>query len=96
MGEQIGPDTDLATLRKLCDAAGIPYVTHWDAGAVVLEGIATRLRLDTGSWNWTRVPEVGLVLNGAPAGDQRKATGHTTGRSTSGSGVMNCVRPCSY
>ena len=37
LGEQIGPDTELATLRKLCDAAGIPYLTHWDAGAVVLE-----------------------------------------------------------
>jgi lysyl-tRNA synthetase class 2 len=37
LGEQIGPDTELATLRKLCDAAAIPYLTHWDAGAVVLE-----------------------------------------------------------
>ena len=37
LGEQICPDTDLATLRKLCDAAAIPYLTHWDAGAVVLE-----------------------------------------------------------
>ncbi|ANI39937.1 bifunctional lysylphosphatidylglycerol synthetase/lysine--tRNA ligase LysX [Mycolicibacterium vaccae] len=37
LGEQIGPDTELATLRKLCDRAGIPYLTHWDAGAVVLE-----------------------------------------------------------
>ncbi len=37
LGEQIGPETDLATLRKLCDAADIPYLTHWDAGAVVLE-----------------------------------------------------------
>jgi lysyl-tRNA synthetase, class II len=37
LGEQIGPDTNLATLRKLCDAADIPYLTHWDAGAVVLE-----------------------------------------------------------
>src|SRR5258705_3535423 len=37
LGEQIGPDTNLATLRKLCDAAGIPYLTHWDAGAVGLE-----------------------------------------------------------
>ncbi|MDT7791253.1 MAG: lysyl-tRNA synthetase, class, partial [Mycobacterium sp.] len=37
LGEQIGPDTELAKLRKLCDAAGIPYLTHWDAGAVVLE-----------------------------------------------------------
>ncbi|OBG17904.1 lysine--tRNA ligase [Mycolicibacterium celeriflavum] len=37
LGEEIGPDTDLATLRKLCDGADIPYLTHWDAGAVVLE-----------------------------------------------------------
>ncbi|MGX9791606.1 bifunctional lysylphosphatidylglycerol synthetase/lysine--tRNA ligase LysX [Mycobacterium sp. MMS18-G62] len=37
LGEEIAPDTDLATLRKLCDAADIPYLTHWDAGAVVLE-----------------------------------------------------------
>lgn len=37
LGEQIGPDTDLATLRTLCDAAKIPYLTQWDAGAVVLE-----------------------------------------------------------
>jgi lysyl-tRNA synthetase, class II len=37
LGEQVAPDTDLSTLRKLCDAADIPYLTHWDAGAVVLE-----------------------------------------------------------
>jgi lysyl-tRNA synthetase class 2 len=37
LGERIGPDTDLAALRKLCDAANIPYLTHWDAGTVVLE-----------------------------------------------------------
>jgi lysyl-tRNA synthetase class 2 len=37
LGEQIGPDTDLQTLRRLCDAAKIPYLTHWDVGAVVLE-----------------------------------------------------------
>jgi lysyl-tRNA synthetase class 2 len=37
LGEQVGPDTNLAVLRKLCDATGIPYLTHWDAGAVVLE-----------------------------------------------------------
>jgi lysyl-tRNA synthetase class 2 len=37
LGEQIGPDTDLVTLRKLCDSADIPYLTHWDTGAVVLE-----------------------------------------------------------
>ncbi|MGV0792152.1 bifunctional lysylphosphatidylglycerol synthetase/lysine--tRNA ligase LysX [Mycolicibacterium sp. XJ1819] len=37
LGEPVGPDTDLATLRRLCDAAGVPYLNHWDTGAVVLE-----------------------------------------------------------
>ncbi len=37
LGEEIGPDTQLSRLRRLCDAADIPYLTHWDAGAVVLE-----------------------------------------------------------
>ena len=37
LGEQIGPDTDLAVLRGLCDNAGVPYLSHWDTGAVVLE-----------------------------------------------------------
>ena len=37
LGEHIDAQTDLATLRRLSDAAGIPYLTHWDAGAVVLE-----------------------------------------------------------
>jgi lysyl-tRNA synthetase, class II len=37
LGEEVDSDTDLARLRKLCDGAGIPYLTHWDAGAVVLE-----------------------------------------------------------
>jgi lysyl-tRNA synthetase class 2 len=37
LGEEIDTDTDLARLRKLCDGAGIPYLTHWDEGAVVLE-----------------------------------------------------------
>ena len=37
LGERIEPDTDLSTLRRLCDAAEVPYLTHWDAGAVVLE-----------------------------------------------------------
>jgi lysyl-tRNA synthetase, class II len=37
LGEQVDVDTDLAALRTLCDAAHIPYQTHWDAGAVVLE-----------------------------------------------------------
>ncbi|CAJ1502489.1 bifunctional lysylphosphatidylglycerol synthetase/lysine--tRNA ligase LysX [[Mycobacterium] burgundiense] len=37
LGEQIDVDTDLSALRRLCDAAGIAYQTHWDSGAVVLE-----------------------------------------------------------
>ncbi|MGF2947444.1 bifunctional lysylphosphatidylglycerol synthetase/lysine--tRNA ligase LysX [Mycobacterium sp. Lab-001] len=37
LGEHIDPDTPLAALRKLCDAARIPCRPHWDAGAVVLE-----------------------------------------------------------
>ncbi len=37
LGEHIGPDTSVAALRKLCDAAHIPYRPQWDAGAVVLE-----------------------------------------------------------
>ena len=37
LGEQIDAETDLARLRRLCDAAHIPYRAHWDAGAVVLE-----------------------------------------------------------
>ncbi len=37
LGTHIDPDTDLQTLRGLCDGAGVPYLTHWDAGAVVLE-----------------------------------------------------------
>lgn len=37
LGERIDADTGLTTLRKLCDAAGVPYRTQWDAGAVVLE-----------------------------------------------------------
>lgn len=37
LGEHIDVETDLATLRRLCDKTGIAYLTHWDAGAVVLE-----------------------------------------------------------
>ena len=37
LGEEVGTDTDLDRLRGLCDAAGIPYLSHWDSGAVVLE-----------------------------------------------------------
>lgn len=37
LGEQVDAGTDLTTLRQLSDAAGIPYLARWDAGAVVLE-----------------------------------------------------------
>ncbi|MGA8331812.1 MAG: bifunctional lysylphosphatidylglycerol synthetase/lysine--tRNA ligase LysX [Mycobacterium sp.] len=37
LGEHIDPETSLSTLRKLSDAAQIPYLARWDAGAVVLE-----------------------------------------------------------
>jgi len=37
LGEKLDADTDLARLRSLCDGADVPYLTHWDAGAVVLE-----------------------------------------------------------
>jgi lysyl-tRNA synthetase, class II len=37
LGEPVDTATDLRTLRRLCDAADIPYLKQWDAGAVVLE-----------------------------------------------------------
>ena len=37
LGEHVDPDTSLAALRKLSDAAHVPYRAQWDAGAVVLE-----------------------------------------------------------
>ncbi|HEU0189984.1 MAG TPA: bifunctional lysylphosphatidylglycerol synthetase/lysine--tRNA ligase LysX [Mycobacterium sp.] len=37
LGEQVDAGTDLATLRRLCDAAGVHFLRQWDAGAVVLE-----------------------------------------------------------
>ncbi|ORV74802.1 lysine--tRNA ligase [Mycobacterium gastri] len=37
LGELVDTDTNLATLRKLSDAAHVPYRAKWDAGAVVLE-----------------------------------------------------------
>jgi lysyl-tRNA synthetase, class II len=37
LGEHIDANTSLAELRKLSDAAHIPYLARWDAGAVVLE-----------------------------------------------------------
>ncbi|WP_197717884.1 bifunctional lysylphosphatidylglycerol synthetase/lysine--tRNA ligase LysX [Mycobacterium basiliense] len=37
LGERIDADTQLATLRRLSDAARVPYRAQWDAGALVLE-----------------------------------------------------------
>lgn len=37
LGEHITADTPLSELRRLCDAAHVPYRTQWDAGAVTLE-----------------------------------------------------------
>ncbi len=37
VGEHVDADTDLGTLRRLCDAAGVHFLRQWDAGAVVLE-----------------------------------------------------------
>lgn len=37
LGEHVDAETSLATLRKLSDAAHIPYREQWDSGAVVLE-----------------------------------------------------------
>lgn len=37
LGEHVDTGTELAKLRKLSDATGIPYLPRWDAGAVVLE-----------------------------------------------------------
>ncbi|MBB3754446.1 lysyl-tRNA synthetase class 2 [Mycolicibacterium sp. BK634] len=37
LGEQVDAETDLTALRRLCHSAKVPYLTHWDPGAVVLE-----------------------------------------------------------
>jgi lysyl-tRNA synthetase class 2 len=37
LGEEVTADTDLAALRKHCDAARIPYDPRWERGAVLLE-----------------------------------------------------------
>ncbi|MGE5764241.1 MAG: bifunctional lysylphosphatidylglycerol synthetase/lysine--tRNA ligase LysX [Mycobacterium leprae] len=37
LGEDVGPDTPVDELRRLCDRAEIPYDPGWDAGHVVLE-----------------------------------------------------------
>ena len=37
LGEHVDAGTELAILRKLCDAADIHYAKQWDVGAVLLE-----------------------------------------------------------
>ncbi|MEB3050593.1 bifunctional lysylphosphatidylglycerol synthetase/lysine--tRNA ligase LysX [Mycolicibacter sp. MYC123] len=37
LGEQIDADTDLGTLRRLCNDVGVHFLRQWDAGQVVLE-----------------------------------------------------------
>ncbi|WP_117665541.1 bifunctional lysylphosphatidylglycerol synthetase/lysine--tRNA ligase LysX [Micromonospora sp. MW-13] len=37
LGEEVTADTGVAALRKLCDAAGVPYDPGWGRGAVLLE-----------------------------------------------------------
>ncbi|MGP4021572.1 bifunctional lysylphosphatidylglycerol synthetase/lysine--tRNA ligase LysX [Saccharopolyspora sp. 5N708] len=37
LGEEVTADTELPRLRRLCDAASVPYPGHWDRGAVLLE-----------------------------------------------------------
>jgi lysyl-tRNA synthetase class 2 len=37
LGEEITSDTELPRLRRLCDAASVPYQEHWGRGVVLLE-----------------------------------------------------------
>jgi lysyl-tRNA synthetase, class II len=37
LGEEVTPDTGLAELLRLCDAAGVPYDPAWNRGQVILE-----------------------------------------------------------
>ncbi|MET8909019.1 bifunctional lysylphosphatidylglycerol synthetase/lysine--tRNA ligase LysX [Micromonospora sp. NPDC004551] len=37
LGEEVTADTDLAALRRLCDAAKVAYDPRWERGAVLLE-----------------------------------------------------------
>ncbi|MFE9688211.1 bifunctional lysylphosphatidylglycerol synthetase/lysine--tRNA ligase LysX [Micromonospora sp. NPDC005806] len=37
LGEEVTADTEVAELRKRCDAAGVPYDPRWERGAVLLE-----------------------------------------------------------
>jgi lysyl-tRNA synthetase class 2 len=37
LGEEVSADTEVGDLKKLCDAAGVPYAPDWTRGQVVLE-----------------------------------------------------------
>jgi lysyl-tRNA synthetase class 2 len=37
LGEEVTADTGLTELRRLCDAAGVPYDPRWNRGQVILE-----------------------------------------------------------
>jgi lysyl-tRNA synthetase class 2 len=37
LGEEVTADTGISALKKLCDAAGVPYSPDWGRGQVVLE-----------------------------------------------------------
>ena len=37
LGESVDPETGVGRLRRLCDSAGIAYLSQWDAGELVLE-----------------------------------------------------------
>lgn len=37
LGEEVTASTDVETLKKLCDAAGVPYEPTWNRGQIVLE-----------------------------------------------------------
>ncbi|SCG76290.1 bifunctional lysylphosphatidylglycerol synthetase/lysine--tRNA ligase LysX [Micromonospora siamensis] len=37
LGEEVTPDTEVGVLRKLCDAARVPYDPRWGRGEVLLE-----------------------------------------------------------
>ncbi|MBU3751288.1 MAG: bifunctional lysylphosphatidylglycerol synthetase/lysine--tRNA ligase LysX, partial [Mycobacterium sp.] len=37
LGHPLDTDTEPPELRRLCDGAGVPYLSHWDSGALILE-----------------------------------------------------------
>ncbi|MFE1786318.1 bifunctional lysylphosphatidylglycerol synthetase/lysine--tRNA ligase LysX [Streptomyces sp. NPDC059506] len=47
LGEEVTPETSVEKLRKLADAAGVPYETQWGHGQIVLEMIERLLEENT-------------------------------------------------